>query len=110
MSLCDKFKRRNATYEKMKKVKKGMGELWDRLSANTTTKGQPDQKTFFWIAASVADIAADNPNSNKTVLDRHISRLFINGKPSVINGFRKLKNPPPWLVIFLVVPFNKVVF
>ena len=29
----------------------------------------------------------------------------ITGKPAVINGLRKLKNLPSWLVIFLVVPF-----
>ena len=32
----------------------------------------------------------------------------MNGKPAVINGLRKFKNPPSWLVIFLVVSFNKI--
>ena len=36
-----------------------------------------------------------------------VSTLFINGKPAVINDLRKLRNPPSWIVIFLVVPFNK---
>ena len=34
--------------------------------------------------------------------------IFINGKPAVINGLRKFKNTPSWLVIFLVVAFNKI--
>ena len=34
-------------------------------------------------------------------------KLFINGKPAVVNSLRKFKNPPSGLAIFLVVPFNK---
>ena len=34
--------------------------------------------------------------------------FFINGKPSVINDLRKFRNPPPWLVIFAIVPFYKI--
>ena len=45
------------------------------------------------MAASVTDIAAGNPNGNKTLL---------------ANGLRKLRNPPSWLVIFLAVPFSKI--
>ena len=45
---------------------------------------------------------------NKTFLANGVSTLFINGKPAVINGLRKFKNPPSWLVIFLVVPCNKI--
>ena len=63
---------------------------------------------FFWKSASVADIAADNPNGNKTFLPNGVSTLLINGEPAVINDLRKLENPPSWLVIFLVVSFNKV--
>ena len=37
-----------------------------------------------------------------------MSTLFINNKPAVINGLRKFKIPPSWLVIFLAVPFNKI--
>ena len=37
-----------------------------------------------------------------------MSALFVNGKPTVINGLRKLRNPPSWLVMFLVVSFNKM--
>ena len=49
---------------------------------------------LFGIAASVADIAADNSNANKILLARGVSTLFINCKPAVINGLRKFKNPP----------------
>ena len=63
---------------------------------------------FFQIAASVADIAADNPNYNKTLLARVISTLFINDKSVVISGLSKIKNHPSWVVIFVVVPFYKI--
>ena len=46
------------------------------------------------MASSAADIPADNPNSNKTLLARGVSSLFINGKPVVINGTRKFKSLP----------------
>ena len=36
-----------------------------------------------------------------------MNTFFINGKPPVINGLTKLRNPPFWIVVFLVVPFNK---
>ena len=41
-------------------------------------------------------------------LARVVSTVFINDKPAVINGLRKFKNLPSWIVIFLVVPFNKI--
>ena len=56
---------------------------------------------FFWIAASAADIPADNSNEIKTLLANGGSTLFINGKPSVINGLIKVGNPPSWLVILV---------
>ena len=40
---------------------------------------------FFGIATSAADIPADNPDAKKTV--------FINCKPAVVNGLRKVKSP-----------------
>ena len=52
--------------------------------------------------------AAVNSNGIKTFLANGVSTLFINAKTADINGLRKSKNPPPWLVIFLVVPFNKI--
>ena len=45
-------------------------------------------------AASAVDILADNPNEIKTCLANGVSTRFINGKPAVINGLRKLRNPP----------------
>ena len=66
------------------------------------------KKKFLWIATSGADVPADNPNGNKTFLVNGISTFFINGKPAVINGLRKFKNSSSWLVMFLVVPFNKI--
>ena len=46
------------------------------------------------MAASVADNDDVNPQCTKTLLANGISTFFINGKPAVINGLRKLRNPP----------------
>ena len=35
----------------------------------------------------------DNSNGIKTLLDNGLSTFFINSKPAVINGFKKLRNP-----------------
>ena len=56
----------------------------------------PDQKSFFSIAASVAIVAAVIPKGTKKPLA---------GKPAVINDLIKLRSPPFWLAIFLVIPF-----
>ena len=53
----------------------------------------PDPKFFFRIAASV-DAAAVNPKGIRTPIAKGMSIFFINGKPAVINGLRKLINPP----------------
>ena len=37
------------------------------------------------------------------LLANGVSTFFINGKPTDINGLRKLKNLLPWLVMFLAV-------
>ena len=68
----------------------------------------PDPKTFISITASVADIVADNHNGIKILLAKRVSTIFIRGKPVVINGLRKFKNPPSLLAIFIVLPFNKI--
>ena len=57
--------------------------------------------------ASVADFPALKASGNKILLVRGTSTFFINGKLAVNYCIRKLRNPPSWLVIFLVVPFNK---
>ena len=67
-----------------------------------------DPKLFFKVAATVADAAAVNPNGTKILLDDGVGTIFINGKPAVINGLRKLRKVPSWLVTFLVVSFNKI--
>ena len=54
----------------------------------------PDPKKIFRIAASVAHAAAVNPNVTKTTLFNGVSKFFINGKPTDINGRRKLRNHP----------------
>ena len=62
----------------------------------------------------MADTAAINPNDPKTLLvgihihANGVNTFFINGKRSDNNGLRKLRNGPFWLIIMLVVPFNKI--
>ena len=65
---------------------------------------------FFWIVTSVADIAADNPNDNKILLERDMNTLLINGKPAVINSLRKLKLKSSFLTSsFSSTSFQKIV-
>ena len=59
------------------------------------------------MAASVAETAAVNPNVTKVLLGNSVSAFFINGKPAVINGLRKLRNPPFKLIILVLVPLKK---
>ena len=68
----------------------------------------PDPQIFFWIAASVAETAAINPNSTKILLVNGVSTFFVNGKSTPIDGARKLSNPPFSRIIFPVVPLNKI--
>ena len=51
------------------------------------------------MAATAASIPADNPNGTKTLLADGVIKIFINSKPAVINGLRKFRNSPFWLVI-----------
>ena len=55
----------------------------------------PDQNMLLWIAASIADVAAVNPNDIKILLAKGLSTFFIKGKPVFRNGPRNLpKNSP----------------
>ena len=54
----------------------------------------PDPKIFFSIAASVADVASVKPNGTKPLLANNVSTFFVNGKATLVNGARKLSNPP----------------
>ena len=66
------------------------------------------QDDLIWIAASTADIPADNANGIKTLLANGVITLYINDKPAVINEWIKWRNLPSWLVTFVVVPlFSK---
>ena len=44
----------------------------------------PDPNIFFWIASSVADAAAINPNGIKTLLDNGVSTFPIKGNPVLV--------------------------
>ena len=55
----------------------------------------PDPNNFLWIAASVADVAAINPNGIKTLLANGFGIFPIKGNPACTNGPKSLyKNPP----------------
>ena len=55
----------------------------------------PDSNIFWWIAASVADAAAINPNGIKTLLAIGLSTIPIKGNQGFSNGPKSLpKNPP----------------
>ena len=60
-----------------------------------TNVAVPYPNIFLWIAASVVDTAADNPNGIKPLLASGLSTLLINGNPVFSNGPENLpKNPP----------------
>ena len=55
----------------------------------------PDLNIFLWIATSVPDAAAVNPNGIKTLLANGLSTFPIKGNPVFSNGPKSLpKNPP----------------
>ena len=60
------------------------------------------------MAASVAETAAVNPEVTKTLLADSLNTFLINGKTTDINSLRKLRNSLFWLVIFLIVSYNKI--
>ena len=67
-----------------------------------------DQNFFFWIAESVTDAAIVNPNRIKILSTNVACTFFINGNLPDTIGLRQLRNPTFWLLISLVVTFNKI--
>ena len=56
---------------------------------------RPDPNTFLWIAVSVADSAAVNPNGIKILLASGLSTFFIKDNPVFSHCPKSLpKNPP----------------
>ena len=61
----------------------------------------PDPNIFLWIAASVADSAAVNSNSIKTLLVYGLSTFYIKGNQDFSNGPKNLpKNPPDCTILW----------
>ena len=54
----------------------------------------PDPNINLWIAASVADAVAVNPNGIKTALTYCFSKFFFKGNPAFSNGPKSLPNSP----------------
>ena len=62
---------------------------------------KPDPNIFLWIAASVADTAAVNPNGIKTLLANGFCICLIKGNPVFSNGPKSLtKNPPDCIILY----------
>ena len=55
----------------------------------------PDPSTFLWIAASVFDVAAVNPNDIKTLLANSFSSFPIKGDPAFSNGPKSIQKNLP---------------
>ena len=60
------------------------------------------------MALSVSETAAVNPKVTKTLLANSLNTFLINSKATDINSLRKLRKCPFWLVIFLIVSYNKI--
>ena len=54
-----------------------------------------DPNIFLWIAASVANATAVNPNGSKTLLANSLSTFPVKGNPVFNNGPKSLPNDPP---------------
>ena len=55
-----------------------------------SSKVLPGPNIFFWIAVSVADSAAVNPNGIKTLLANALSTFPIKANPAFSNGHKSL--------------------
>ena len=64
----------------------------------------PDPKSFFWLAASVADAAAVNPNGIKTLLASVFSTFLLKESRFLVMVFEI------YLKIPLIVPFYAIEF
>ena len=53
-------------------------EIINAVIREFRSEGWPDPWFFFWIAKSVANIAANNPNGSKTLLAKGVSTLMLN--------------------------------
>ena len=53
----------------------------------------PDAKIFLWTAASVAGVAADNPNDTEMLLANGLSTFSVKGTLSGLWQFVTIENP-----------------
>ena len=66
----------------------------------------PDPNILLWITASVADVAAVNPNVIKTPLGNGLSIFSIKGNPDFSNGSNYLPRNPSHCLILCNWVFN----
>ena len=64
-------------------------------SLETINAVVPGRNIFLWIAASVADAAAINPNGTKRFLANDFNTFFIKGNAVFSNGLKNLPINPP---------------
>ena len=70
-------------------------EIINVVIREAKSEGQPDPNILLFIAASVADAAAVNPNGIRTILANVFSTFFNKGNQFFSNGPKNLpKNPP----------------
>ena len=70
-------------------------EIINGVICKAKSKGCPDLNRFLWIAASVADAVAVNPNDIKMLLANGLSTFYIKWKPVFSNGLKSLPRNPP---------------
>ena len=68
-----------------------------------------DPDIFLWIAVSVADAAAVNPNGIKTLSANDLSKCLIKGNPVFSNGPKNLPKNPPYCPILCNWVFDNLI-
>ena len=70
-------------------------EVINVVAREVKSEGRPGPKKILWIAASIADVAAVNPNQIKTLLANGLSTFFVKGNPVFSNVPKILPENPP---------------
>ena len=81
------------------------------ISSLEVIKGvNPDPNIFLWIAASVVDAAAINPNGIKTLLANGLVTFPIKGNPGFSNGPKSLPKNSPDCTILCIFFLLKILY
>ena len=74
------------------------------------SEGRPGPNIFLWKAASVADVAAVNPDCIKTLLANGLSTFPIKGNPIFSNGPKRLQREILLIVLFHAIEFLIILY